>query len=114
MNFLLPSGLKEQRKFIQSLDLKKIETVVANEARTQITITGPVNSGKSTLFNQLKGEQLSQVSAVPGTTVDNITQRFGPFWLVDTPGLEEVAGDARTATALRAIDQTDIAVLVLD
>lgn len=114
MNFLLPNGLKQQRRFLDSLDLKEIEAAVTSEARTQITITGPVNSGKSTLFNQLKGQQLSEVSPVPGTTKSNIVQQFGPFWLVDTPGLGEVAGDENTNTALQAIKAAQIAVLVLD
>lgn len=111
---LLPSGLKQQRRFLETMDLKQIEAVVASEARAQVTITGPVNSGKSTLFNQLKGQQLSAVSAVPGTTKETIAERFGPFWLVDTPGLGEIAGAATTASAMRALDAANIAVLVLD
>jgi small GTP-binding protein len=114
MNFLLPSGLKEQRKFLQTLDLKRIEAQVSSEARAQITITGPVNSGKSSLFNQLKGQQLSSVSPIPGTTRENISEEFGPFTLVDTPGIDEVLGDARTQAAMSALDRTDIAILVLD
>src|SRR5688572_33461109 len=94
---LLPSGLKQQRRFLDTIDLKQIEAAVTSEARTQITITGPVNSGKSTLFNQLKGQQLSAVSPIPGTTTESIAEQFGPFWLVDTPGLGEVSGDDRTA-----------------
>jgi len=114
MDFLLPSGLKEQRKLLDSLNLQKIELSVVAEARAHITITGPVNSGKSTLFNQLKGQQLSVVSAVPGTTKDSLAEHFGPFLLVDTPGMDEVLGDARTQSALQAIDRADVAILVLD
>ncbi len=77
-------------------------------------LVGPVNSGKSTLFNQLKGQKLSAVSAVPGTTRGNIAEQFGPFWLVDTPGFGEVQGRDRADTALQAVEQADVAVLVLD
>src|SRR5262245_35086039 len=114
MNFLLPSGLREQRKLLNSLDLNKVQQAVQAEASAQITITGPVNSGKSTLFNQLRGEQLSEVSPIPGTTKESIAERFGPFLLVDTPGMDEVLGDARTQSAQAAISRADVAILVLD
>ena len=110
----LPSGMKESRRFLELLDLRQIEFAVAAEARAQVVIAGPVNSGKSTLFNLLKGQQLSAVSAVPGTTTELLAQRFGPFWLVDTPGFDEIAGDPRVASANRAIDGSEVAILVLD
>jgi small GTP-binding protein len=106
--------MKESRRFLESLDLRQIESAVAAEARAQVVIAGPVNSGKSTLFNLLKGQQLSAVSAVPGTTTESLAQRFGPFWLVDTPGFDEIAGDPRVASANRAIDGSEVAILVLD
>lgn len=110
----LPSGMKETRRFLDSLDLKHIEQAVAAEARAQLVIVGPVNSGKSTLFNQLRGQKFSAVSPIPGTTQGLISERFGPFWLVDTPGFGEVAGANRADAALRAVDQADVAILVLD
>jgi len=110
----LPTGIKNTRQFLESLDLKQIEAAVAAEARAQLVIVGPVNSGKSTLFNLLKGQKLSPVSAVPGTTTRNLGERFGPFWLVDTPGFGELGGEGRTRTALQAVDAADVAVLVLD
>ncbi len=110
----LPTTIRDSRRFLESLDLKQIEAAVAAESRAQLVICGPVNSGKSTLFNQLKGQQLSAVSAVPGTTRETLAERFGPFWLIDTPGLGEVQGDQQTASAMRALDGADIAVLVLD
>src|SRR5574341_445110 len=110
----LPTGIKETRRFLQTLDLKGLETAVASEARAQLVLVGPVNSGKSTLFNQLKGQKLSAVSAVPGTTRGNVSEQFGPFILVDTPGFGEVAGRDRANTALQAVSEADVAVLVLD
>ncbi|GAB4477309.1 MAG: hypothetical protein Kow00124_20380 [Anaerolineae bacterium] len=110
----LPTRMKDIQRFMETLDLREIEAQVAAEARAQIAIIGPVNSGKSTLFNQLKGKKLSTVSAVPGTTTEALSERFGPFWLVDTPGFGEVAGTDRATLALQALDQADVAVLVLD
>ncbi len=110
----LPTRLRDTRNLLETLDLRQMEAAVAQEARAQLVIIGPVNSGKSTLFNQLKGQQLSPVSAVPGTTTDLISERFGPFWLVDTPGLDEAQGSARARKALDALDRADVVVLVLD
>ncbi|MCC6905914.1 MAG: GTP-binding protein [Anaerolineae bacterium] len=110
----LPTQLRDSRSFIQSIDLQQIETQVSREAQAQIAIVGPVNSGKSTLFNQLKGQKLSKVSAVPGTTTTVIAERFGPFALIDTPGFDELSGEDRTITALSALDAATVAVLVLD
>ncbi|NDJ55166.1 MAG: GTP-binding protein, partial [Chloroflexi bacterium] len=68
----------------------------------------------STLFNQLKGEKLSQVSAVPGTTSDVISEEFGPFWLSDTPGFDEVSGSQNAERAMAGVAVADVAILVLD
>lgn len=110
----LPTSLRETRNLLETLDVRQIESAVAQEARAQLVIIGPVNSGKSTLFNQLKGQRLSPVSAVPGTTTDLVEERFGPFWLVDTPGLDEAFGSERARKALAALDHADVVLLVLD
>lgn len=110
----LPTRLRDARRFVETIDLRQIEETVAEEARARLVIVGPVNSGKSTLFNQLKGQKLSHVSPVPGTTTDVISEEFGPFWLVDTPGLGEVAGTDRAARTMIAVKGADVAILVLD
>lgn len=110
----LPTRLRDARKLIESLDYSQIEASVATEGRARLAIIGPVNSGKSTLFNRLKGEKLSDVSPVPGTTSDVIAEEFGPFVLVDTPGFGEVAGEDNAALARSALHQADTVVLVLD
>jgi predicted GTPase len=110
----LPTRLRDARRFINTLDLRQIESSIAEEARAQLIIVGPVNSGKSTLFNQLKGKPISAVSAVPGTTKKVIAEQFGPFWLIDTPGFDELVGEQRAALALDAIQRADVAILVLD
>ncbi|MGF1506481.1 MAG: GTP-binding protein [Anaerolineae bacterium] len=110
----LPSRMRDLREMIDAFDISQIEEEIAAEARAQIVIVGPVDSGKSTLFNYLKNEQLSEVSAVPGTTKEALTERFGPFWLVDTPGFGEVDGLNRAEAANRALDGAATAVLVLD
>jgi small GTP-binding protein len=87
---------------------------VEAEARTQVAIVGPVNSGKSTLFNTLKGREISPVAAVPGTTRELQHEQWGPFTLTDTPGFGEVNGVDRAGIAQQGARQASAIVLVLD
>jgi small GTP-binding protein len=104
-----PGSLRDLRNFFS-----RLESQVAQEAESEIAIVGPVNSGKSTLFNKLQGKTLSKTSAVPGTTREIFSERFGPFRLVDTPGFGEVAGVDRANIARQAVSLADLVVLVLD
>ena len=58
-----------------------------------VVLSGPVNSGKSTLFNRLLGDDRAIVSPEAGTTRDAIEEtlllRGVPLRLVDTAGLRE-------------------------
>jgi small GTP-binding protein len=110
----LPSRLADIRTLFQALEWDKLSMQVEREAQAQLAIVGPVNSGKSTLFNLLKGRKVSAVKAVPGTTKGLVTESFGPFKLVDTPGFGEVGGVDRATIARSAAEGADVAVLVLD
>jgi len=59
----------------------------------EVVLAGPVNAGKSTLFNALLGETRAIVDATPGTTRDLLRERalFGawPVRIVDTAGERE-------------------------
>jgi small GTP-binding protein len=110
----LPTRLADARKLLQSLEWDKLSLEVEQEAHARLAIVGPVNSGKSTLFNLIKGRNVSAVRAVPGTTKGLVTEEIGPFVLVDTPGFGEVGGVDRAALARAAAEQADVAVLVLD
>jgi len=65
----------------------------------QVVLAGPVNAGKSTLFNALVGHARAIVSAVPGTTRDLVSEpaQLGawPVILSDTAG--ERVGFAQAA-----------------
>jgi small GTP-binding protein len=110
----LPATLVEIRRLFDALDWTEMARQVAAEAQTGVAIVGPVNSGKSTLFNTLKGREVSPVGAVPGTTQATQYEEWGPFSLVDTPGFGEVRGVDRARIALEAVGKASVVVLVLD
>lgn len=110
----LPTRLADIRRLLEALEWEKLSLQVEHEAHARLAIVGPVNSGKSTLFNLLKGRKVSPVKAVPGTTKELITEEVGPFILVDTPGFGEVGGVDRAAIARAAAEAADVVILVLD
>lgn len=88
----------------------------------RVVIAGPVNAGKSTLFNRLAGADRAIVSPHPGTTRDavvaEVSVRGLAVELVDTAGLGRLAGDALAESAQEmtreAAASADLVLLVLD
>jgi GTP-binding protein len=90
----------------------------------RVAIVGRPNVGKSTLFNRLVGEDRSVVHDLAGTTrdaIDTLVQTpDGPIVFVDTAGMrrrsrvDDSAEYYSLVRALRAIDDADIALLVID
>jgi GTP-binding protein len=90
----------------------------------RVAIVGRPNVGKSTLFNRLVGADRSVVHDMAGTTrdaVDTLVEtEDGPIVFVDTAGMRRRAKIDDSAEyyslvrALRAIDDADIALLVID
>jgi GTP-binding protein len=90
----------------------------------RVAIVGRPNVGKSTLFNRLVGEDRSVVHDLPGTTRDAVDTLVetpdGPMVFVDTAGMrrrariDDAAEYYSLVRALRAIDDADIALLVID
>ena len=90
----------------------------------KIAIVGKPNAGKSSLLNQLLGEERAIVSPIPGTTRDAIDTRLTyadiPILLIDTagirrrghimPGVEQYS----VLRSLQAIERSDVVLLVLD
>ncbi|MGA1031225.1 MAG: ribosome biogenesis GTPase Der [Ilumatobacteraceae bacterium] len=90
----------------------------------RVAIVGRPNVGKSTLFNRLVGEERSIVHDMAGTTRDAVDTRVetpdGPVVFVDTAGMrrrskvEPGTEYYSIIRALRAVDESDIALLVID
>lgn len=89
--------------------------------RVHIGFFGLRNAGKSSLVNRVTGQTLSIVSEVRGTTTDPVRKAMellpvGPVVIIDTPGLDDegALGEERVRRTRRVLDQTDVAVLVVD
>ncbi len=101
-----------------------IETEDEGDGITGVAIVGRPNVGKSTLFNQLIGDERSIIHDMPGTTRDAIDTVIetdeGPLRFIDTAGMRRRARTERGAEqhsvirALDALDRADIALLVID
>jgi len=100
--------------------------VAAREPETKIAIVGRPNVGKSSLVNRLLKEERSIVSELPGTTRDTVDSVLKwhkrNFRILDTAGIRRPGRVARAGqvesvsvlVARRAIEQADVAVLVVD
>ena len=94
-------------------------TDTPNANRLHIALFGRRNSGKSSLINALTGQDTALVSDTPGTTTDLVSkameiQGIGPCLFIDTPGFDDEGelGELRVSRTLKAIEKTDIALLL--
>ncbi len=89
--------------------------------RLHIAFFGKRNAGKSSVVNAVTGQDISIVSDVRGTTTDPVFKSMellplGPVVIIDTPGIDDEGpvGEMRVKKALSILNQTDVAVLVVD
>ncbi|NPV93001.1 MAG: [FeFe] hydrogenase H-cluster maturation GTPase HydF [Firmicutes bacterium] len=89
--------------------------------RLHIAIFGRRNAGKSSLINALTNQDIALVSEVPGTTTDPVYKAMeilplGPCVIIDTAGLDDlgVLGELRVKKTREVLNQTDLALLVVD
>jgi GTP-binding protein len=90
----------------------------------KVCIIGQPNVGKSSLVNALLGEDRNIVTNIAGTTRDSIHTLYSKFdkkfWLIDTAGIRrkaKVHEDLEfysVIRAVKAVDESDVAVVVFD
>ncbi len=87
----------------------------------QVVLAGQPNVGKSSLLNQLAGEELAIVTEIPGTTRDVIRQSINvegiPAHIIDTAGLRDSSDPVERIGVERtwaAIEKADLLLLLID
>lgn len=108
------------------VDVLEFEDEIVEEKRDEIrlAIIGRPNVGKSSLLNQLLGEERVIVSPIAGTTRDAIDTHLEvdgqKFVLIDTAGIRrkgkttEMAEKLSVVMARKALERADVAILVID
>ena len=93
-------------------------TPIAN--RKTIVLVGNRNSGKSSLFNLILGQDMSIVSDYAGTTTDPVGRNmeligYGPVRIIDTAGLDDLGdlGQMRVRKTQLEIGEADLVVHAL-
>ncbi len=111
----LADELRQLRDLGQKLDENTIE----------IAAFGMVGRGKSSVLNALLGREVFQAGSTHGTTVAKAAQRWeesspdghgmegARLILVDTPGIDEVGGEAREALARDVARHADLILFVV-
>lgn len=102
---------------------EKVEEEIV-ENIPHFAIIGRPNVGKSSFINALTGEDRNIVTDIAGTTRDSIHTRYNKFghdfYLVDTAGLrkrtklKEDVEFYSTMRSIRAIEDSDVCILMLD
>ena len=118
-DYLYPILSNIKKEMEEILDNSKTSTIVIHGIKT--SIVGKPNVGKSSLLNMLLDEERAIVTDIPGTTRDTVegTLKFKNMTLnlIDTAGIRE-SDDIVEAIGIKrsqkAIDESDICLLVLD
>ena len=102
----------------------EVNSIGEEEEATHVAIIGKPNVGKSSLINQVLGEERMIVTDIPGTTRDAIDSRVeydgNEYIFIDTAGLRRkrsVTEETERYTVLRtlsAIDRSELCVMMID
>jgi len=97
--------------------LREYQSFEPSKDGIRLAIVGAPNSGKSSLFNQLMGEERSIVSNLAGTTRDVVRERLIldglVFRLSDTAGIRESEDSIESIGVLRSFGEVASAQVVL-
>jgi small GTP-binding protein len=108
----LPATIGMVQGFMKAVNWKQAQEEVLHGLNETVVIVGQPNTGKSSLFNKMKGQQLSPVSSVAGTTLALVRTDFGPFTLIDTPGVDKPGHLADEVES--GLNQASVIVFLID
>ncbi|MEW9891752.1 MAG: tRNA uridine-5-carboxymethylaminomethyl(34) synthesis GTPase MnmE [Candidatus Symbiodolus clandestinus] len=119
-DIILASELTHLLVTMQNLQTSAHQGVLLREG-IQVVLAGQPNAGKSSLMNQLSGDQTSIVTPIPGTTRDilrcSIQIDGFPVHVVDTAGLRKAGDEIEQIginRAWEAIQKADQLLWVID
>jgi small GTP-binding protein len=102
-------------------DFARLESMLGKLERGElhIAVFGRVSVGKSALANALLGEDVFSVGVLHGTTRDAAQRAWrdvagSGVHLIDTPGIDELDGEAREKLAYDVASVSDLVVFVVD
>ncbi len=100
-----------------------LDTLAATLAKLEqnnyrIAVFGLVSRGKSAVLNALVGEKMLETGPLNGVTRFPRSIRWSPdgitqIDLIDTPGLDEIDGDARAKMSAEVVGQADLILFVI-
>jgi GTP-binding protein Era len=120
-NLLDDPGIPASVRSELATDFSRIENMLDKLERGElhVAVFGRVSAGKSALGNALLGREAFTVGVLHGTTVDaehamlDEAQHDG-LVLIDTPGINELDGEARERLAFDVAEVSDLVVFVCD
>ena len=107
---------KDLNKISENYDTCRVLTYGAD-----IVLAGKTNSGKSTLFNSLIGDERSIVNKTAGTTRDYVDAKISisgvPIKIIDTAGLRKSKNEIESTGIRKSVElvkKADLVLLVVD
>jgi uncharacterized protein len=101
-------------------DLDTLANTLAKleQSNYKIAAFGLVSRGKSAVLNALIGENILEVGPLNGVTRFPRSIRWSPdgitqIDLIDTPGLDEIDGDARAKMSAEVVSQADLILFII-
>lgn len=102
-------------------DFRQVQAMLdkLEHGHIHIAVLGRVSVGKSSLLNALIGEPRFSTSALHGETKEHAMahwdeQASGSLCLIDTPGINEIGGEARERMAHEVSARSDLVMFVID
>ncbi|WP_448096707.1 DUF697 domain-containing protein [Luteibacter yeojuensis] len=113
----IPGSVREA----MASDFQRIERMLdrLENEELHVAVFGRVSAGKSALGNALLGREAFEVGVLHGTTTEADAARLDEaasagLVLIDTPGINELGGEAREKLAFEVAEVSDLIVFVAD